>query len=878
MKTAFDPKTGRWNIRWPGRVSRHDLVYHTPPDDPMHGIALGNGEVGALCWCEGSRFIAVVNRSDLWDDAPGEGFHNWRSEEEEFSTTLRHGGRIVVDFKLPVFDVFYLSDFEARLNLAEATLELRAEGPFGRVTVHAFVAHEDGTFCCRVARSLKQDVPLEVVLERFGSRTFSHWYSLVRRDPSIGLAGTKASCDKDGLYVTHRLTSGAFGLGVRAVAKGRGPKCVTESGHVAKMVFPAGRKGGFDLIGAITSPARGNPLPALKKTLAASARLGLNRLAAPHKKAWKDFWLRSLVEFGDDYLDSLWHLTMYYAAASQRGRYPGRFINGLWAWSRDVQNWNFYFHWNQQQTYWPLNAAGHHDLIDSYLEYRFASLPYARQDARKIFGGDGAFVSDVCDRLGRNSHGEWRNHTPVAQIAMEFWRQYKYTGDRTFLAERALPYILDAARFFEGMFDKGKDGRYHAKDGTGYEGWIRLRDAVTELVYARVLFSTAVEALREAGVDEPRAAKWREIVDHLADPPTVAADRRLIAGGKLLRGLFKGEKAIASRVLAAGVGLEEKRLLTSFVPHDHDGPTQVDVLQITCQQEGKPALPEGVRDDLRCYDGIFPWVENAAVYPSGLVDLDCKDRELFKTTANTIKAFAFPGMGWHPLAAAFARLGMGREARRALELAVVFWQFYPNGWGHYGPMAIMRGESALRFRTSQFGIRDADLPAEEQNKPESKFSFGMWPFRHMGMEAMSCFAAGINESLLQSHHDVIRVAPAVTGDQDARFTLHAQNGFVVSAEVKNGCVRWIAVESRLGRPCRLESPWPTTHLYAKGRKLDRFNNRRVEFATEPSRVYVLVPDDRTMRHWNVVEDRFDRNAQAKQHASGYAWLGRPRMF
>ena len=41
------------------------------------------------------------------------------------------GGRIVLDFRMPVFDIFYLSDFEARLGLADATMALKAVGPFG---------------------------------------------------------------------------------------------------------------------------------------------------------------------------------------------------------------------------------------------------------------------------------------------------------------------------------------------------------------------------------------------------------------------------------------------------------------------------------------------------------------------------------------------------------------------------------------------------------------------------------------------------------------------------------------------------------------------------------------------------------------------------
>ena len=31
MTSAFNPKTGAWEIGWPGRISKHDVVYLTPP-------------------------------------------------------------------------------------------------------------------------------------------------------------------------------------------------------------------------------------------------------------------------------------------------------------------------------------------------------------------------------------------------------------------------------------------------------------------------------------------------------------------------------------------------------------------------------------------------------------------------------------------------------------------------------------------------------------------------------------------------------------------------------------------------------------------------------------------------------------------------------
>ncbi len=61
---------GRWNIPWPQRISQHDLVYLSPPDDPLQGLPIGNGDLGALVWVEGSRVRLAINKVDTWDDGP----------------------------------------------------------------------------------------------------------------------------------------------------------------------------------------------------------------------------------------------------------------------------------------------------------------------------------------------------------------------------------------------------------------------------------------------------------------------------------------------------------------------------------------------------------------------------------------------------------------------------------------------------------------------------------------------------------------------------------------------------------------------------------------------------------------------------------------
>ncbi|HUH45864.1 MAG TPA: DUF5703 domain-containing protein, partial [Arenibacter sp.] len=478
-------------------VSQYDLVYKSPPIDPMQGIPLGNGEIGALFWCEDSKIIIALNKSDLWEDAEPDESDNWKNETDDRYTTLRHASRVIIDFKLPVFNSFYLTDFDARLSLADASLIIQATSPYGRVYLKAFIDHRTGALIYDLESDMKEDVPTDVTIERYGSRTFSMWYARINRDATIGLSGTDAITDNKGLYITQKLTDGVFAVG-GTVLKSNGLDINYSRDHSrsATISLSGKKEKSVQLAFSVSSPIVGDPISVVKAELDSIKATGTEAVFDSHSKIWRSKWNRSFMDYGDDYLNNLWYLTMYYANASQGGKYPGRFINGLWGWSRDVQNWNFYYHWNQQQLYWPLNAAGHHDLLEPYLDFRFNSLPYAKRDAREVLKLKGAFISDVTNRNGYNSTTLSENHTPVAEIALDFWRQYQFTGDKKFLKEQALPFILEAARFFESLLTKEDDGLYHSAESTGYEGWIKLKDGLTDLVYARAIFNTALEALK----------------------------------------------------------------------------------------------------------------------------------------------------------------------------------------------------------------------------------------------------------------------------------------------------------------------------------------------------------------------------------------------
>ena len=851
--SAFDPENGVWNISWPGKLSRYDLVYQSPPRDPLQGIPLGNGEVGVLIWCEDSRIIAAVNKSDLWDDAAFGAFHNWDKKEEDLSTTLRHACRVIIDFKLPVFSTLYLSGFSGRLNLADASVNLECESPFGKVRFRAFVDKKTGMLFYDLKTDFTENIPVSISLERFGSRTFSHWYAQINSDASIGTSGTEASADQDGVYISQKLATTQFAIAGKVIkSKGRGFSYNREHSRRAVITLENQAKTETQLVFLVSDAETDVTVQKVKNLVAPLAENSFDTYFQSHTNTWKVLWNRSFMDYGNDYLNNLWYLTMYYSLASQGGKYPGRFNNGLWAWSHDVQNWNFYFHWNQQQSYWPLNAAGHHDLVSSYLNYRFNSLPLAKKHARDFFKTDGAFISDVTDRRGYNSVGEQHNHTPIAEIALDFWRQYRFTGDKAFLEQKALPFMLEASRFFVSLFVKEKDGLYHAKEGTGYEGWINLRDGLTELVYAKVLFTATLSALKAAHKTLPETALWQDILANLAPLPVIKACEKCIAGEpgklKIKRGVNKDREVVSDKIVAAGWGIKENKWLTVYNEAD-----------------------DGKFFDFNLLDGIFPTVASAPVFPSGLVGIADRDKnpDLYETLKSTALLYP-PGVtGWDTVPIVLARLGLADELAAVLKRYPERWQIYCNGWGHWGMEGEINKDAELFFRTNQVtdGIR------------KEKFPLPMWPFRHMSMESMAVFATALNESLLQSHDDIIRIAPALQKDQSARFTLHAVGGFEVSSEIQSGTVQWISIKSLLGNTCQVQLPWDKVKVYANGKSVrHQLHEGIVSFSTKKSEMILLTPEGLKTDVLFNGSETVQQNENAKFHMSQKAQLGLPRMF
>lgn len=157
--------------------------------------------------------------------------------------------------------------------------------------------------------------------------------------------------------------------------------------------------------------------------------------------------------------------------------------------------------------------------------------------------------------------------------------------------------------------------------------------------------------------------------------------------------------------------------------------------------------------------------ENVAaelIWPYDVTGIGYPDQQ---KAINTWNSRPFPyGNVWANDAVQAARLGLGDQTFQGMKTMLRKYQTYPNG---------------LTDNTN--GV-----------------------FEYLGVHL-----SAMNESLLQSYNDKIRVFPAVPADSSfvGKFSLLAKGGFTVSSEREAGEIKYVGLKSQYGNSTRIVNPW-----------------------------------------------------------------------
>jgi alpha-L-fucosidase 2 len=116
-----------------------------------------------------------------------------------------------------------------------------------------------------------------------------------------------------------------------------------------------------------------------------------------------------------------------------------------------------------------------------------------------------------------------------------------------------------------------------------------------------------------------------------------------------------------------------------------------------------------------------------------------------------------------------------------------------------------KAEKALEIFSTAFCLRNSfHCNGDQSDKGYSNFRY-----RPFTLEGNFAAAAGLQEMLLQSYNDTIRLFPAVPADwKDISFkTLRAEGAFLVSAERRYSQTQTVTITSEKGGICHIENPF-----------------------------------------------------------------------
>jgi hypothetical protein len=523
--------------------AQHDLIYQAPAQVWEDGTPLGNGDLCATLY-KPKAFEWGLSKVDVWDrrfdreSAPlapheevmrlvraGDRLALWDLTDEEalpysrtpYSISARawqHPPSLKPCGALRLFAGGYNPDFatdvhdhfEQRLSLHDATTRTEYSTWYSSGVVTSFVCATRNLLVVRI-----EDTPVE---------SLHRAIELIRLpDPSLGVP--RLQQDRDFAWIDY-----TFPDGFRYVMMAwlGGPAQDTERlAEGFRWTFDS--TGRLDLtayVAVVTTREADDPVAAARAVLEKAVADGYDAIRAEHSSWWHGFWSRSFLDLSDDYIENLWYYSMYLLASSSRGSQPPTSL-GPW-FLEDFQPWHGDYHGNVniQQFYWPVLAANHPELADPYIHTFHAMLPTVEQETREVYGMRGAKYPSMTTDTGAEMGFGWARywlHVPAWHTRI-FWQRYRYTMDRSFLADVAYPVMKAVLTFYEDYVSRDEAGTAHIwPSNSSEQGEWWVQDVTLDLALLRELLAAGIEAAGILGVDTDRRTTWQDLLDNLADYP-----------------------------------------------------------------------------------------------------------------------------------------------------------------------------------------------------------------------------------------------------------------------------------------------------------------------------------------------------------------------
>ena len=601
---------------------------------------------------------------------------------------------------------------------------------------------------------------------------------------------------------------------------------------------------------------------------AAAARL-LEKASAPaydahrreHLAWWHAFWSRSFMHVHSpdglgDFLQRVRNLHLYYMASSSRGALPPKWNGSIFITGGDVRAWGSqYWVWTTEAMYFPLFAADAIDLTDPYFRMYVKQIPACRQAARQRWGAKGAFYPETTPFDG-----------PVVlpdDVVAEYQDIFFGRKDPKTMSAR-----LRTLCSFESHLNCSTISAYAkqyswishvASSGAelAVQAWWRYR-ATGDV---RFLRESAYPLLRET------AEFYRSLVKKEGDGryhvhgTNVHEDFWGVRDSIMDLAAIRGAVPLAIRaaeVLETDTELRArwKELLDNLAAYPMGSDPRAKAL--TGGALADDVWAAGCLGDIDGHRNPEDvWLN--PVFPFEDWTLETRDPQSDRIVRKLVQ-----------IAPRFRTVLDGEPLNTAIRTPIAAVR---AGCGEQLPAMAASYYAAFAPIANGMGL------FEGGGKPESQAH---------SIEALGSISTMLQDGLMQSvsprpgEQEVISILPAWPQQWQASFRLLARGGFLVSAAAEDGRVAFVAIQSRLGQPCRLRNPWTTPYRVAEvGGAVRDLSGDVLCFDTRKGGCYHLFPADQPTPRPRVVPPAADSSSASYRFtlSNGHVvqgQLGRPK--
>jgi alpha-L-fucosidase 2 len=470
-----------------------------------------------------------------------------------------------------------------------------------------------------------------------------------------------------------------------------------------------------------------------------------------HEAWWRDFWSQSNIRIGDPYLEKYYYASQYLFAASSRGN---KFAPGIWGpfVTRDSSAWggDYHLNYNYQAPYWAAYSSNHIDETRNFDQPVLDYMEKGKAHAKSLLQMKGIYYP-----VGIGPKGLVTTRWPLTPDEMEkryATRENTIDDGYKFLGQKinAVFSVGNMLMRFYSTYDQTyarKIYPYMLECANFWEDYLKFENG--RYVIYMDHYGEVMPNLKNQG-------KWR---DQLGD-----FNSTLSVG--LVKMLFKGIIDI-SKFLNEDVPRREKwqhivTHLSEFTVGEVDG--QLSLKSV----EKSPSA----------------WHSRIG----GLARV-------------SIHGLILPGGVCGPVTdSAFNSILLNDVGR---------WKQRMKGPGEWGN-TFGNGIETCFPAAVRVGY-DAD---EILKQLKERIKMGSFPNLWItaeggGIETLAAVPLTINEMLMQSYEQVIRIFPNWNRNKDASFeNLRAYGAFLISSKLEKGQIIYVKMISEAGRTCVVDNPWP----------------------------------------------------------------------